>query len=73
MASSLDMVVTAEGVENVDQARALLALGCGRLQGFLFSRPVACSEVPELLCRRWTVETSAESAIRPVVPSRPRV
>ena len=41
MATELDLVTVAEGVETVDQARAVRALGCGEGQGWLWGRPVA--------------------------------
>jgi EAL domain-containing protein (putative c-di-GMP-specific phosphodiesterase class I) len=40
MAHSLGMTVTAEGVETRAQAAFLRSIGCEKLQGFLFSRPV---------------------------------
>ena len=39
-APSLGLEVIAEGVENLRQMRALRALGCSIMQGFLFSRPL---------------------------------
>lgn len=39
MARSLDLKVTAEGIETLTQARYLLEHECDALQGFLFSRP----------------------------------
>jgi diguanylate cyclase (GGDEF)-like protein/PAS domain S-box-containing protein len=40
MAHSLGMTVTAEGVETTAQASFLRSIGCEKLQGYLFSRPV---------------------------------
>jgi diguanylate cyclase len=40
MAHGLNMVVVAEGVETEEQWRLLGRLGCDRLQGYYFSRPV---------------------------------
>jgi EAL domain-containing protein (putative c-di-GMP-specific phosphodiesterase class I) len=40
IAQSLGAGVVAEGVETGEQRRALLALGCSRMQGYLFSRPL---------------------------------
>ncbi|MGE7369027.1 putative bifunctional diguanylate cyclase/phosphodiesterase [Neorhizobium sp. NPDC001467] len=41
IASGLGMNVTAEGVETEEQATILRRTGCGELQGYLFSKPVA--------------------------------
>lgn len=38
---AMNLRVVAEGVEEEEQARLLLLLGCDEMQGFLFSRPVA--------------------------------
>lgn len=40
LAMGLDMVVTAEGVETEEQAIMLKLVGCHRLQGYLFGRPM---------------------------------
>ena len=40
LARSLDLRVIAEGVENLRQMEVLHRLGCGVMQGFLFSRPI---------------------------------
>lgn len=53
MARALGLRVTAEGVETLAQVQLLQAMGCGGLQGFYFSRPVAADQVPALLARRW--------------------
>jgi EAL domain-containing protein (putative c-di-GMP-specific phosphodiesterase class I) len=45
------MAVVAEGVETEGQFAALQREGCREAQGFLFSRPVAPSELPALLRR----------------------
>ena len=52
MASALDCVVTAEGVETEQQLATLLAFGCERAQGFLLARPLAIDELTALLDRR---------------------
>jgi predicted signal transduction protein with EAL and GGDEF domain len=41
--------VIAEGIETEAQKSALMALGCTRMQGFLFGRPVPASELEKLL------------------------
>ena len=40
LARDLGMRVTAEGVENEQQATILAGLGCTEVQGFLYSRPI---------------------------------
>lgn len=41
LASTLDMRIVAEGIENSDHARSVQAAGCTQGQGYYFSRPVA--------------------------------
>jgi EAL domain-containing protein (putative c-di-GMP-specific phosphodiesterase class I) len=53
MARSLGLHVTAEGVQTLEQARALKERTCDMLQGFFFSRPVDAAQVPQLLDRCW--------------------
>jgi diguanylate cyclase (GGDEF)-like protein/PAS domain S-box-containing protein len=52
MAHALSLQVTAEGVENELQARALSALGCELAQGYHFHRPLAPEGVSALLRAR---------------------
>lgn len=49
MSKSLDMTVTAEGVENEDQLDFLCAQGCDYAQGYLISRPVPAADFERLL------------------------
>lgn len=51
MAHALGMRVVAEGVETLDQLRALQGLGCDEVQGFYVSRPVDVAELPALMRR----------------------
>lgn len=48
---SLNMCVTAEGIETVEQRNCLAALGCDMYQGFLFSKPVPNDQLLQLLNR----------------------
>lgn len=48
LARSLDMPVTAEGVESEAQALALRLAGCDLLQGFLLGRPVGAEVIDRL-------------------------
>ena len=49
MARALGLDVVAEGVETVEQLRAVRELGCEEAQGFYFTRPVPADEVIDLL------------------------
>jgi EAL domain-containing protein (putative c-di-GMP-specific phosphodiesterase class I) len=46
---SLQMKVTAEGVETAAQRDHLVGIGCHELQGFLLSRPLAAEDFRQLL------------------------
>jgi len=48
---SLNMRITAEGVETTEQLDRIAEKGCDEVQGFLFSRPVSPRAIPELLAR----------------------
>jgi len=48
LARDLGMRVTAEGVENDQQAAILTGLGCTEVQGFLYSRPIPASEIEKV-------------------------
>ena len=45
MAHSLELQVTAEGVETRGQLEALARMGCDEYQGYLFSRPLPAAEI----------------------------
>ena len=51
MASALELVTIAEGVETHDQASRLFELGCIEAQGYLFSTAVPFDEVPAAVAR----------------------
>ena len=46
---TMGMSVVAEGMEQVEQANFLLALGCPLMQGFLFARPVPADAFAQFL------------------------
>lgn len=48
MAKSLDMTTTAEGVEDAEQADLIKNLGCDKIQGFYFGRPMSSEEARRL-------------------------
>jgi EAL domain-containing protein (putative c-di-GMP-specific phosphodiesterase class I) len=51
LAHSLGLRVTAEGIERVDQLKALAALGCEFGQGYHFSRPLPADDIALLLAQ----------------------
>jgi len=53
LANAFGLEVVAEGVETVSAAKALLATGCRRAQGFLLSRPLDGAAMESLLARRF--------------------
>ncbi|EAQ29451.1 sensory box/GGDEF family protein [Erythrobacter sp. NAP1] len=48
MAKSLEMTTTAEGVEDAEQAELIRNLGCDKIQGFYFGRPMSREEALRL-------------------------
>ena len=49
LGKSLQMQLTAEGVETVEQARLLAEMGCSLAQGYLYSRPVPAEDFQALM------------------------
>jgi len=52
MAQSLEMSTTAEGVEDAKQAELVRDLGCTKIQGFYFGRPMPATEARSLVVKR---------------------
>ena len=61
MAQKLDLRVVAEGVESVEQMLFLQENHCDLLQGYLFSRPLALTEL-----RRWLAKGQLRQPYAPV-------
>lgn len=58
LARSLNIPVTAEGIETEAQAVAVRLFGCDSLQGYYFSRPVPAEQISDMLdTRRQEVST----------------
>ena len=49
IAHNFNMEIVAEGVETIEQQNLLHQLGCERLQGFLFSKPLPADEISKIL------------------------
>jgi diguanylate cyclase (GGDEF)-like protein len=53
LAQSLGMATTAEGVETETEHRMVQDLGCTKVQGYYFGRPLPVEEARALACRGW--------------------
>lgn len=61
LGQSLSLKIVAEGVENQEQATALIALGCDVGQGYLFSRPLVRNDFIEFVNHSTGIATEASS------------
>lgn len=61
MAKSMNMTTTAEGVEDADQAELIRNLGCDKIQGFYFGRPMSADEALRLFTAK-ELETAKRRA-----------
>ena len=52
MADSLEMSTTAEGVETEEELATVRRLGCKKIQGFYYGRPMASADVSQLFTRQ---------------------
>ncbi len=52
MADSLEMSTTAEGVENDHELEIIRKLGCKKIQGYYFGRPMPALDLPNLFRQR---------------------
>jgi diguanylate cyclase (GGDEF)-like protein/PAS domain S-box-containing protein len=64
LAKSLQLSVTAEGIESAEQLRHIRELGCNRGQGYLLAKPAPPDAIPDLLAARYEGR-SEPSALRP--------
>lgn len=60
LAARLGMSAVAEGIEDAATHRALQALGCPRMQGYLYSRPLPPAEIEDWLTRNATAVPAGE-------------
>lgn len=66
MGHSLDVTITAEGVETEEQSAMLRDYGCHQMQGFLYGYPVSAEE-----CARQIAESTIAEPLKSS-PSKPR-
>jgi diguanylate cyclase (GGDEF)-like protein len=66
LARSLDIPVTAEGIETEEQAIAMRLFGCDCLQGYWFGKPVTSDLITEMLNERRAAEPQARRRISAV-------
>src|SRR6185503_4490440 len=55
LAQAMNMQVTAEGVETVDQRNQLSQIGCNELQGCLLPRPNPTDQLEAMMQDHWKV------------------
>jgi diguanylate cyclase (GGDEF)-like protein len=72
LAASLNLTVTAEGVERTGQLEWLRSRGCQEVQGFLLSRPLSATVLEQqyLLRPELVVDTARASRLSPIRSSR---
>ena len=51
MARSLGMTTTAEGVETAEEAEMIRSMGCNKIQGYHFGRPMLAAEARQVFER----------------------
>lgn len=60
LARSLDIPVTAEGIETEGQGRALQGFGCDELQGYFYGKPMPEAEISKRLAARMAIALDVE-------------
>jgi len=61
MAKTLELSVTAEGVEHHEQLQFLGSQLCDEIQGYYFSRPLPGSQVEAMLAKQWCAVTRMDA------------
>lgn len=51
MAQSLELTTTAEGVETAEEAELIRELGCDKIQGYYFGRPMSAADASRIFSR----------------------
>jgi diguanylate cyclase (GGDEF)-like protein/PAS domain S-box-containing protein len=68
---SLNILVTAEGVETMDHVRILADLGCDMLQGYALARPMPALQIPAFLRAAGWRQTEADARSKQSELSKP--
>jgi diguanylate cyclase (GGDEF)-like protein len=58
MAQSLEMTTTAEGTETLEEVELVRSLGCDKIQGFYFGRPMEPADALALVSRKGRAEAA---------------
>lgn len=58
MGEKLNISVIAEGIENIDTERALLAMGCHKMQGFFYYTPMCLEDLRKELIKNNSTDTN---------------
>ncbi|HEX4693475.1 putative bifunctional diguanylate cyclase/phosphodiesterase [Sphingomonas sp.] len=72
LGESLNLSITAEGIEEKATEERLRALGCARGQGYCFGRPLSAANARRLLAERRLLATSPAETVEEPVTSRRR-
>ena len=62
LAQSLGMATTAEGVETESEHHMVQELGCTKVQGYYFGRPLPVEEARSIAQRDWNDDSAAVAA-----------
>ncbi|RYD50324.1 MAG: EAL domain-containing protein [Sphingomonadales bacterium] len=71
LGESLNLPITAEGVETVEIEERLKALGCAKSQGWLYGRPLSVTGVRRMLAERRLLQHSAPAIPIEVLAAEP--
>ena len=61
----MQLSLTAEGIESVEQLRKIRELGCNQGQGYLLAKPQPPEAIPDLLAARYEGYLAVE-ALHPI-------
>ena len=61
LSNAMGYELVAEGVETIEQLLVMSGLGCFKIQGYVFSRPVSAEKIPTLLKKDYRLELAAQN------------